>query len=158
MNNRVEYTRLDQMLILHEGTRLKPYVDCCGKSFRLCECDVTGRITIGNGRNIEDNGISMEECHILRTNDRNRVIREAHDAFPWFTSLSVPRQDVVTCMIFNMGLDKFKEFKRMIKAMIEGNFEKAADEMMASAWSAQVKQRAVTLSQIMRTNQYPTFT
>ena len=83
-------------------------------------------------------------------NDILRVTREANESFPWFQRLSETRQDVVLCMIFNLGLKGFSEFKRMIAALERQDWGLAASEMLASRWSSQVGKRAVELAELMR--------
>ena len=128
---------LIDMLIRHEGLKLKPY-----------KCPA-GKLTIGVGHNIEDLGITREEAiHILH-NDIHRVRSELRP-FPWFLQLSKPRQDAMVNMCFNLGITRFKTFKRMIAALADHNYPKAANEMISSRWADQVGPRAVDLSDIMR--------
>jgi lysozyme len=134
--------RLREMLVRHEGVRLKPY-----------RCSA-GKITIGVGRNLEDVGITHFEAMALLSGDMERVVKEAVNSFPWFQSLSVVRQDVVLNMIFNLGIHRFQGFHKMISAIVRGNFEEAAQEMLASKWSDQVGIRALELARMMRTNIY----
>lgn len=129
--------KLRAMLIEHEGLRLKPYRDSVGK------------ITIGVGRNLDNVGISVAEAMLLLSNDIDHATQEASE-YSWFKSLSTNRQDVVICMIFNLGRDGFDKFQKMIKAMINGSFDKAADEMLDSKWAEQVGKRAYDLAQMMR--------
>lgn len=135
--------RLREMLLRHEGLRLKPYRDTVGK------------LTIGCGRNLDDVGITKEEALALLAHDLDRAIREAIDNFSWFKSLNKPRQDVVLNMLFNLGLHRFCGFKRMIAALSAQNYEVAAIEMLDSLWAKQVGLRAIELAQIMRTGIYP---
>ena len=60
------------------------------------------------------------------------------------------RRDVIVEMIFNMGLTRFKKFKKTIKAIENKDFASAADEMLNSKWAGQVGQRAITLSNKFR--------
>lgn len=122
----------------HEGLGLKPYR--CTK----------GKLTIGYGRNIEDNGISRSEAAFLLENDIDRVLEEAR-SFSWFAGLDPVRQLVVCEMLFNLGMDRFLGFKRMIAALAMGNYATAAAEMLDSDWRSQVKGRALTLAEQMRT-------
>ena len=133
---------LRKMLIAHEGLRLKPY-----------RC-TQNKLTIGVGRNLEDVGISEFEAMGMLQADIERVNREAVENFAWFKSLNMPRQDVVLSMIFQMGLKKFKGFKKTIEAIRCGNFDKAADEMKDSDWAKQTPVRAEELIKIMRTGRY----
>ena len=134
--------RLKALLIKHEGMRLRAY---------LCP---TGKITVGVGRNLEDLGISESEALILLENDIKRFQYETSKAFPWFLDLSQARRDVITCMVFNMGLDRFLGFRAMIAAIQRGDFDRAASEMLNSRWAAQVKGRAVDLADLMRKGDY----
>lgn len=130
------------MLIRHEGMELKVY---------LCPA---GKATIGVGRNLEDLGVSEEEALFMLSNDISRARKEAGSRFPWFSGLSGERQDVVISMIINLGITRFMGFKKLHAALLSGNWEKAASEMLSSTWAAQVKGRAVELAKLMKTSQY----
>lgn len=64
------------------------------------------------------------------------------------------REWVVKNMLFNLGLSRFLKFKKMLKAVREGDYERAAVEMLDSRWAKQVKGRAVELADMMRTGIY----
>ncbi len=112
------------MLIRHEGLRLKPYRDFAVRFYAA----------------------SLDK-DILRA-------RAAAATFSWYPKLDAARKDVIVNMVFNLGLSKFSEFRRMIAALDRGDFQSAASEMLASKWSAQVKSRAVELATMMRSGQY----
>lgn len=120
----------------HEGLRLTPY---------LC---TSGVQTIGFGRNLE-RGITIQEAELLLLNDLEVSTEEAKK-FEFYSYLTSNRQDVIVEMIFNLGLTRFKNFKKTIKAIENKDFAAAADEMLNSAWASQVGQRAITLSNKMR--------
>lgn len=130
---------LESMLIRHEGMRLKAYLD------------TRGVLTIGCGRNLDDVGISEGEAIYLLRNDIERVQVQAATNFSWYSSLSPARQNAVLDMCFNLGVDGFKKFTRMIAAIEAADWDRAASEMQASDWAAQVKGRAVELAAMMRT-------
>lgn len=153
MSNEDGLNKLHEMLIRHEGVKRKPYVDCCGKSFRECECEVMGKLTIAVGRNIEDMGISDSEVMIFLDNDIHRVQGEALKEFAWFKNLSWPRQAALIDMLF-IGITKFKKFSKLIVALEKGDFDTAASEMLCSHWAAQVGRRAVELADIIRTGEH----
>jgi len=134
---------LKKMLIRHEGKRLKPYVDTVGK------------ITIGVGRNLEDVGISDVEADVLLVNDIISAKTDAASNFDWYQDLDDVRQDVITMMIFNLGINRFKGFTKMLRAVEDARYELAALEMMDSLWARQVGNRAVELSNMMATGEYP---
>lgn len=59
-------TQLEQDLINDEGLWLKIYKDTAGKN------------TIGVGRDLDDNPLSIEEAQYLRTNNNERLLRVAN--------------------------------------------------------------------------------
>lgn len=75
------------------------------------------------------------------------------DACAIFMNLDSQPEDcqrVCINMAFNLGRNRLSKFKKMITAVNEGNFNKAADEMVDSKWYRQVKTRGVELVEIMR--------
>lgn len=128
--------KLVDLLIKHEGLKLKPY--------RCTE----GKLTIGVGRNLDDNGISKDEAIHLLKNDIEYARLEA-GRYPWFDDLSVDRQNVIISMIFNLGLYRFSKFKNTISLIEAGEYQKAALEMLDSKWAKQVGSRANELSHMM---------
>jgi lysozyme len=128
---------IDQ-LIRDEGFELKPYVDTVGK------------VTIGVGRNLTDNGISSGEAIFLLNNDINGCIVDLKSNFDFFMGLSTERQNVLINMCFNLGINRLKSFKKMLSAIKEGDFVTASIEMLDSKWSRQVGDRANRLADLMR--------
>lgn len=122
----------------HEGLRLKPY-----------RC-TAGKLTIGYGRNLEDNGITEEEAHFLLMNDLEKSWDECCKAFSWISKMDKIRQGVIVELCFNMGLSRLKGFKKMLAACERGDYETASVEMLDSLWARQVGQRAKTLANIMK--------
>jgi len=129
---------ITDLLIKHEGLRLKPYRDTVGK------------LTIGVGRNLDGVGITREEALYLLHNDIERVRKEVETAFQWYRGLNKARMDVVFSMVFNLGLSRFKRFKKLIRAIGVANWDWAADEMLDSKWAKQVGRRASELARMMR--------
>lgn len=129
---------LKSLIIKHEGLKLKPYRD------------TEGKLTIGVGRNLDDCGITEDEALTLLENDLERAKALAWSAFPWMGKLSYARCQVIISMVFNMGLDGLKTFHKMLTAAQWGNYEEAANEMLASKWAGQVGDRAIELARMMR--------
>jgi lysozyme len=77
----------------------------------------------------------------------------------WWRSLSAVRQDVLANMCFNMGWDNprtprlegLSGFVRTLALIHSGNYGAAAEEMLRSAWAAEVGDRAKRLATQMRT-------
>ncbi len=129
---------IKKQILKHEGLRLKPY-----------KC-TAGKLTIGVGRNLEDNGISEKEAMLMLHNDLMVVLADLNQ-FDWFLALDEIRQRVVIDMRFNLGPKGFREFKKMIKALKNKDYEKAAEEMINSKWYTQVNVRSKTLVKMMLT-------
>ena len=60
------------------------------------------------------------------------------------------RQAVLLDMIFNLGMARLGYFKKMFRALSEGEYYKASIEMLDSLWASQVKRRAIKLAQMMK--------
>lgn len=131
-----------ELLKRHEGIKLFPY-----------KC-TAGKLTIGYGRNIEDTGISEEEAEFMLQADIDRCISELVDKTDYFVSLCEPRQTVLINMVFNLGWTRFCRFRKMVKAIKDGDYERASVEMLDSRWADQVGGRAKELSAIMRLGEY----
>lgn len=134
----MDYDRLRDQLIEDEGLRLKPY-----------RC-TAGKLTIGVGRNLEDRGITREEALMLLENDIKDTTLWLVTTYPWFVKLSPERQEVLVNMVFNLGAARFAKFTKTLDWLRRGDYEKAADEMLASHWAEQVGTRAQRLARTMR--------
>lgn len=123
---------------LHEGLKLKPY-----------ECP-TGYITIGYGRNIQQNGITLAEAEMLLDNDIDRVVNELEKWLSVFHELSENRKAALIDMSYNLGFNKLFQFRNFLAALQKKNFDLAAKEMLESKWAAQVGNRATVLANMMK--------
>lgn len=136
MDDKTMLGRLSDQLKRHEGVELKPYV-----------CPA-GYLTIGVGRNIQDNGISMEEAEILLLNDIDRCWMQAK-TLPGWDSMNEARRAVLVNMVFNMGLPRVQGFKKMLAALEDEDYAAATREMLDSRWARQVGDRATELAEQM---------
>lgn len=128
---------LEKQLLVHEKEVLRPYPD------------VFGNITIGRGRNLTGIGISKEESKYLFDHDLDRALLNMA-SYPWFAKLSPLRQRVLVDMMYNLGPEKFGEFKKLIAAAARGDVNSVGDEMADSEWFRQVKTRGLTLVRMWR--------
>ena len=60
------------------------------------------------------------------------------------------RKAVIVDMLFNLGIVRFKTFKKLIVRIHARDFSGAADEMVDSKWYGQVGKRAQMLVKMMR--------
>ena len=108
-------------------------------------------MTIGYGWNLEANGLPKDVCEEL-LEEKVYTLEKQLEKLEWYRDLNRLRQKVIIDMFYNLGNDLF-EFEKMIRAIKEGNFERAAAEMKDSKWHDQVKTRAIRLEEMMRTGQ-----
>lgn len=134
--------KLTEMLVEHEGLRLKPY-----------RC-TAGKLTIGVGRNLDDRGITPDEALYLLRNDIEISRKELSASFPWFDGLDSVRQSVLIDMCVNLGLARLKGFRNTLALIGVGKYEAAAVEMLDSKWAQQVGRRAQRLSGMMATGRW----
>lgn len=123
----------------HEGLRLFPYNDTVGK------------LTIGYGRNLQDNGITIQEAEILLNNDIKKCVSELSN-FEWFTSQPEKVRWALINMCFNLGLTRLLGFKKMIKALEQKDYLTASIESLDSKWANQVHERANDIALMIRGN------
>jgi lysozyme len=131
--------RIKAQLVRHEGLRLKTY-----------RC-TAGKLTIGIGRNLEDRGISQKEAYAMLERDildfEQQLLNEIPDVY---NGLDEVRQSVLLNMCFNLGIKGLLEFKNTLAFIDAGDWERAANGMLASKWAKQVGKRAIELSELMR--------
>lgn len=135
--------RLRRMLRLHEGSRLKPYVDTVGK------------VTIGVGHNLTDNGITKAIEAAMLEEDIAVTMADLRRGLSWFDELDGVRQAVLIDMCFNMGWPVFSKFVNTLAAVRDGRYQQAKDQMLVSKWAGQVGSRALRLAEMMRSGQWP---
>lgn len=67
-----------------------------------------------------------------------------------FAGQATDAQRVLVNMAFNLGRNRLSKFKNMIKAVNEGKYLVAANEMINSKWYSQVGRRSKELVDIMK--------
>ena len=112
--------------------------------------DSVGKLTIGVGRNLDDVGLRPDEIDYMLENDISEAEGDARELFPSFDALSDARKAVLVNMCFNLGRSRLSAFHKFRAAVSDGEWERAAAEMIDSKWAAQVGIRAQRLSKQMR--------
>ena len=148
--------RIKEQLARHEGLRLKPY-----------RC-TAGKLTIGYGRNLDDCGISKTEAYVLLENDIQNCEKQLLDEIPEiYNALDEVRKSVLLNMCISipqsrfaplrepcyLGIGGLLEFNNTLAFIAAGDWERAANGMLASKWAKQVGRRAIELSEMMRKGQ-----
>jgi len=131
---------LKEYIKLNEGLRLKPY-----------RCSA-GKLTIGWGRNLEDNGISKEEAEMMLDSDVADCILHLYSIFSLdgYENLTENRQTVLVDMIFNLGRTRFGKFRKMIQAVKDEDFNEAAVQLLDSRYAKQLPNRSRRNANMMR--------
>ena len=112
--------------------------------------DTVEKLTIGYGRNLDDKGITRDEAELMLSNDMADAIADAK-TLPFWPSLDPVRQIVISDMIYNLGLTKFRKFSKLNAALQIKDYSAAAHEMLDSKWFRQTERRAKVLCQSMLT-------
>ena len=135
-------TKLIEQLKRHEGLRLTPY---------KCTAD---KWTIGVGRNLEDVGISEQEAEMLLQNDIQRASSQLTQTFPWTLELDEVRLAALINFTFNVGIGTVSKFKNAMALLKTKNYDMAADEFLNSRWAKQVGNRAIEVTEQIRTGEW----
>lgn len=148
-----------QRLMVNEGCKLRAY-----------RCPA-GKLTIGVGRNLDDNPLTAEEleyvghdCRVkfisndqaayLCRNDLNRVKKELDNALPWWRDLNPDRQFVMIDLCFNMGLTTLLTFRKTLDSIATGYYIRAGEQLMQSKYARQVGKRAERNAECLKTGEY----
>ena len=135
-------------LVKHEGMVFKIYLDSEGyKTFGVGHLIKSGDPEFGLPV-----GTPVSEERVLDAfrEDLAVTIAECEKLFPEIGSYPDEVQCILVNMTFNLGRPRLSKFKKMIKAVEENDWNRAADEMMNSKWYRQVKTRGVELVERMR--------
>ena len=148
-----------QRLSVNEGIVLKPY-----------KCPA-GKLTIGIGRNLDDNplnteefekighncrtqGITKDEAFYLCRNDLKKVKADLDKNLAWWRELNDDRQYVMIDLCFNLGINKLLKFQKTLDSIATGWYIKAGDQLMQSLYAKQVGKRAERNANCLRTGVY----
>ncbi len=129
MEQIVELNELKAVIKKHE--QFKPYL------YR----DTSGKLTIGWGRNLESRGISVDEAELMFENDFVTAINDLK-FYRWYIDQPKIVQYALIDMCFNLGIIKLLGFKKMIQALHDKDYRKAALEVLDSKYASQVRDRA----------------
>ena len=146
------------MFSLNEGNKPQVYKDTAGNR------------TIGIGFNLEDAGnrrflkeqnininelfdgrkLSDTETKILYNHSLRQAFSDAQKFDPNLARRPEAVKMAIVDMAFNLGLTKLNKFVDMKAALMNNDYNAAADEMVDSNWYKQVKSRGPRMVKIMR--------
>ena len=114
----------------HEGFRGYPYKDSLGIP------------TIGYGTKLP---IDKEEAEWILNHRLNKMINDLETRKPFIKNLPEPIREVLYEMAYQLGVGGLLKFKKMLKALEEGDYKKASLEGLNSKWHRQTPNRAEEL-------------
>lgn len=147
--------RAKALIMKHEGIRSSPYKDSLGYptigvGFNMARADARARMAeIGIKSWAPPIRLTDDQIQKLLDLDIADCVADVKDIIHGFDSLSDNRKCVLVDMRFNLGPMRFRTFSHMISAVNEGDFSKAANQILASIWSTQVGNRAVEDAEMM---------
>ena len=113
--------RVRDQLKRDEGLRLFPYVDTAGK------------LTIGYGRNLTDDGISGGEAAAMLDRDLYLAVNAVQHAWPWSAQLDDVRLGVLVQLEVNLGLAGEAKFVQLLAHCAAGQWDAASAALLDSA-------------------------
>lgn len=132
-----EFNKINAQLKIDEGFRTFPY-----------KCSA-GKLTIGFGRNIQDNGISLDEACFFLKNDIYICYAQLSGIYAWFDGKPSTVKRVLINMCFNLGIEKLQQFKIMLTAIAASDYRLAAKNIRNSKYYLDVGARAERLAAIL---------
>lgn len=125
------YTIASSKLRIDEGDKQYPYKD------------TKGILTIGVGHNLEAKGLPKPIRDALLEYDINEVYMsiQASDIRDIFNHVNDVRKAVLINIGFNVGVRGLLLFKKMINALLDGDYQRAANEIRNSQLADGRKER-----------------
>ena len=112
--------------------------------------DTLGFDTIGYGFAIKDLELDEEVCDLILDKKLDKLIDATNKKFPFLRELPQDKCEVIFEMVYQLGLNGVSMFKKMLKALENKDYDKAAAEMLDSLWAKQTPDRAIKLSNQMK--------
>ena len=138
------HTTLKERIKQHEGFRNTVYSDSLG--FATIGY---GHLVLPTDNFVEGVEYNKEELDILFDKDFQIALTSAQDLLE---GLDVPETvlGIITEMCFQLGKPRVMKFKNMWEGIRNQDWNKAADEMIDSAWHKQTTKRCESLAETMR--------
>jgi len=121
--------------------------------------DTTGNDTIGYGHKLTESeiesgkykdGITEQQARALLDKDVKKHSTELYSNYKWAQKAPPKVRKALEDMYFNMGGTNFGTFKNTLKLIENGDYEKAADNIMKSKYARQVGKRAERNAELIR--------
>ena len=130
--------QLKETITRHEGLRLDLY-----------QCTANAN-TIGVGHNLDAKGISAAVAALMLEEDILDAVVDLEKNIRGFVKLPEVVQEALVNLCFNMGIPRLMQFKKTLAYIQEGDYKKAANELLDSRYAHQVGYRAVEVAEMIR--------
>lgn len=132
---------IKKMIQRHESYR--PYV----------YYDSRGFPTGGYGHCFYDRSPISHKVAVLLFEDDFCVAQKSYEKLK--LDLDPVRRAVIIDMLYNLGLPRFRKFKKLLRSLRNKDYMESKKEMLDSLWAQQVGGRAVELAEMMETGKKP---
>ena len=122
----------------HEGFRDRVYDDSLGIP------------TIGYGFAIKDLVLDQDIADQILQRKLDQLIVRIKKTFGWYNKLPLKAKNVVANMCYQLGIKGFSKFRKTLSYLKRHEWEEASVEMLDSRWARQTPNRAVELSNIIK--------
>jgi len=106
--------------------------------------------TIGYGFAIKDLYLDEEVCDIILKKKLEKLIKKADKKFPFLKYMPQEGKEVVYEMCYQLGVTGVSKFKKTLAYMEDKQYAKSSVEMLDSLWAKQTPNRALKLSNIIK--------
>ena len=135
--------RVKQQLKQDEGVVCEIYLDhlgykTCGIGHLILETDPEHELEVGAD-------VNEDRVNELFAQDLDIVLEDCKKAFDKWDDFNFVVQEVLVNMMFNMGRTRLSKFKKMHRAILQGDWKEASIEGRDSRWYKQVTNRAERL-------------
>ncbi|MFZ1981275.1 MAG: glycoside hydrolase family protein [Smithella sp.] len=131
---------IENQLKIDEGVRNTTYLDSLGKLTVGIGHLITPADNIPAGSTLSDERIDQ-----LFQADLDQAIKGATGLFPKFLEYPEPIQEAIINITFNIGAHGLSQFHHFIAAVMTGDWDEAANQLIDSTWFHQVGKRAVRI-------------
>lgn len=111
--------------------------------------DTVGKLTIGAGFNLDDEGLKDEEIAFILERRIENIKANLPEMIDSWEALGEGQRLALMDMYYNLGWPRLSKFKKMLAALDEGNYELAAKELLESKYARQVGARAVRNAKLL---------
>ena len=109
--------------------------------------DHLGYETIGYGTKLP---LTKEEGEMLVEIRLKNKLKEIEFKEPLINKLPIDKQEIIAEMCYQLGVNGCLAFKKMWKALEDGDYMQASKEMLDSKWATQTPDRAKRLASRMQ--------